>query len=1048
MTEPRNEKTRWEGSIAWMARNAIAANLAMIVLLAGGLFMAFEVQKEVFPAFEMDIVDVDVSYPGASPEEVEQGILQPIEDAIRSVQGIKEMSSEAREGSGSVSLELVSGSNRMRAFQEVQQAVNRVRTFPEDAEDPEVKIRAQQRRVMEVGLYGDVDVWTLRKLAEQLRDRLLVEDAITQVSLGNMPAYVTHVEIPQQQLRRYGLTLGEVAQLIERSGRDIPAGALDTSRGEILLRLNERKLWAEELASIPIVTAENGARVTLGDIAQVYDGFEESGFHSLFNDQLSVEVDIFRVGKQSPLDIAAAVDSVLQELDQTLPPGVKYRIDSNDAENFQDRLSLLLENGFLAILIVLTILSVFLELKLAFWIMMGMTTSFVGSLLFLPAMDVSINMISMFAFLVALGIVVDDAIVVGENIFAYRRKGLNRMDAAIQGTKDIAVPVTFTILTTIVAFVPVMFIPGTTGKFWWPFPVLVITVLVLSLVEALYILPSHLAHSKPAKKNRLTRWVQQGQQKISSAFDGFIHNRYQPFVAYCLRHRYITMSTALGCLIIAAAYATSAHMGMVMMPRVAADEIEAGVRMPVGTTLKEVAKVANDITERTHAMFEKYDLYQAAEGIKSNVRGKGFVDVEIVMLPPDERDMTAAELIEIWRQEIGDIDGVDQITFEAERGPGGWRDDISVDLSHTNTDTLAAASQVFKARMAEFTNTRNLNDSYNKGKLQFNLSMLPQGELLGFTPSDVGRQLRNAFFGAVAMRQLRGTNEIEVRVKLPLAERQQQYTMENLVIQSPNGAEVPLLEVAHADLGEAFSSLSRRNGRRVINVGMDVEPQSAINQVMSAMNQEVLPQLRAEFPGLTWSYRGTEAEMRESTQVLMNGFAAAMFVIYALLAIAFRSYLQPLIVMIAIPFGVIGVVLGHLLLGFDLSLVSLMGTVALSGVVVNGSLIMVDYANKRRDQLSALEAITEASTRRFRPIFLTTMTTFGGLTPIVMEKSLQAAQLIPMAISLGFGIVFASSIILIVVPCFYMVLEDLGLKRGEKQQLATEQHALKGNDKN
>ncbi len=1012
--------------IEWMARNSIAANLLMIILIAGGLYMAATMQKQVFPEFELDMVEIRVTYPGASPEEVEHGILQPIEDAVRSVQGIKELSSQAREGWAYVSLELVAGTDRMKAFSEVDQAVNRIRTFPEDAEDPEVRIRANQRQVMEVGLYGDIDIWSLRKLGEQLRDRLLVEESITQVDMGNIPDYVTHVEISQEQLRRYQLTLGQVARIIEQSGRDVPAGAIETSHGEILLRLNERKQWAEEFASIPIITAENGASITLGEIANIYDGFEESGFHSQFNRQPSIEVRIFRVGDQSPLDISKAVQTVLKELDTTLPPGVNYRIDRNDAEDFKDRLMLLLENGGLAVFIVLCILAIFLELRLAFWIMMGMCISFVGGILFLPFLDISINMISMFAFLVVLGIVVDDAIVVGENVYEYRQSGLDKVNAAIKGTREIAAPVTFTILTTVVAFVPVMFIPGVMGKFWWPFPVVVIVVLFLSLFEALFILPAHLAHTSTEHKSKFSKAVHERQQIIAANLNRFVQNKYKPFIELCLRHRYITLSAALSALIIAGAYGTSDHMGMIMMPRVAADEIEAGVRLPVGNTLDQAAKVANEITESTHRMFDEHDLHKVAEGIKTNVRGKSFIDVEIVMLPPDERDMSAAEVIELWRNEIGDIEGVDQITFEAERGPGGWQDDISVDLSHNDVDLLADASQVFKQRMSEYSNTRNLNDSYNKGKLQYNFTVLPEGQLMGFTPDAVGRQVRDSFYGAVAMRQLRGTNEIEVRVKLPLEERQQHHTLEDLIIQTPDGKEVPLHDVANAELSEAFSTLSRRNGRRVINVGMDVEPQSALNQVSAEMKAEVLPQLRSEFPGLTWSFRGSEAEMRESTRVLWSGFSMAMFVIYSLLAIAFRSYLQPLIVMISIPFGLIGVVAGHLLLGYDLSLVSLMGMVALSGVVVNGALIMVDYANRKRKELDVFEAILEASVRRFRPIFLTTLTTFGGLFPIIMESSRQAAQLIPMAISLGFGILFASTIILIIVPCFYMVLDDIG----------------------
>ncbi|MCX7553655.1 efflux RND transporter permease subunit [Marinicella sp. S1101] len=1029
-----NKEAVKAGPIAWMAGNSIAANLVMIMLLAGGLYMAYEVKKEVFPEFEMDIIDIQVAYPGSSPAEVEQGILQPVEDAVRSVQGIEELSATAREGSGSVSLELVAGTDRMKVFQEVDQAVNRIRTFPDDAEDPEVSIRARSQEVMDVGLYGDIDVWRLRQLIEQLRDRLLAEPEITQVELGNMPDYVTHVEISQAQLRRYELTLGQVAAQIEASGRDVPAGSIETSSGEVLLRLNERKQWADEFSQIPIVAGANGAMITLADIATVTDGFEEAGFHSQFNREPSVELSVYRVGEQSPLEVAAAVERVLAELDRTLPDGVKYRIDSNDAENFKDRLNLLLTNGALAVIIVLGILSIFLEYKLAFWIMMGMTISFVGGILFIPFADISINMISMFAFLVVLGIVVDDAIVVGENIHEYRQQGHPPLDAAILGTRDVAIPVTFTILTTIVAFIPILFIPGTTGNFWWPFPVVVIIVLLLSLFEALFILPAHLAHHT-STNSRLGQAVHVRQQKVANGFSRWIKDSYGPFIDRALRHRYITISLAVSLLIVAGAYGSSGHMGFINMPRVAADEIEAGVRLPVGTTREQAAELAQVITDSTSRMFEEHNLYEAAEGVKTNVRGKSFIDVEIVMLPPDEREVSAAELIELWSQEIGDLPGVDQIVFEAERGPGGWRDDISVDLSHNDPEQLVLANEKFKEAMATFSATRNINDNYNKGKQQFNFTLREQAHLLGLTADDIGRQVRHAFFGAVALRQLRGTNEIEVRVKLPLAERQQFDTLENLVIRTPTGLEVPLNDVADVELGEAFSSLSRRNGLRVINVGMDVEPKNALSRISAAMKEEVLPQIRAEIPGLTWSFRGSDAQMSEATQVLWSGFSMAMFVIYALLAIAFRSYSQPLIVMIAIPFGAIGVVIGHLMLGYDLSLVSLMGAVALSGVVVNGSLIMVDYANKRRSTMPAIDAIREASIRRFRPIALTTLTTFGGLTPIIFERSMQAAQLIPMAIALGFGIVVASAIILIIVPCFYMAIEDLKESFNNRRQV-------------
>ena len=1015
----------WTGPIAYMAQNPIAANLLMIILIGGGLFTAYTMQKEVFPQYQLDVVQVSVVYPGSAPAEVEQGILRPVEESIRGVEGIKEVTSTAEEGRGEVSIELVAGTDRMKAFQDIDQAVNRIRTFPDDIEEPEVQLQSNQREVMSIGLYGDTDIWTLRTLAEDVRDRLLSEERITQVEIGNVPDYMTHVEIPRNRLRKYDLTLGEVADLIAESSEDVPAGAVETSAGEILLRMQERKQWADEYGNVEVIPSDVGGSVTLADLATITDGFEETGFHGQFNRQPTVDLQIYRVGTQSPLEIAANVERVLEEAEVSFPPGVQYRIDSNAADDYQERLSLLVENGVLAILIVLLILALFLEYRLAFWVMMGMSISFVGAFLFLPTVGLSINMISMFGFLVVLGIVVDDAIVVGENVYEYRERGMSKLEAAIEGARDMAKPVTFAILTNIIAFIPLLFIPGTTGKYWWPLPAVVIVVLAVSLLEALFILPAHLAHTGDGHRFALGARVERWQQAFARRFNHFVDTYYRPFLDLCLRFRYVTLSTAVALLLMVGGYGYSDHMGMIMMPEVAADEIEVGASLPVGTTPDQAGAVAQRIADATHRMFDENNLDRVAEGIKANVRGQSFIDVEIVMKPPTERDMTAQEVIEIWRDNIGDIEGIDQLTFDAERGPAGYLPDISVDLSHSNVDVLEEASQTFLERVESYENTRDVTDNYNRGKTQFDFTLLPEGRQLGLTPSMVGQQVRNAFYGSLAMRQLRGTNEIEVRVKLPHEQRKDLYHLEDFVVQTPQGTDVPLMDVVEVDEGQAFTTINRRDGRRVVSVSMDAQPSNAVSQVLESLQQEALPQLRSEFPGLTWSFEGSQAEMRESTQVLWGGFALAMLVIYALLAVAFGSYLQPLIVMGAIPFGVVGAVIGHILLGYDLSLVSLMGVIALSGVVLNDSLIMIDYANKRRDDQSVFDAIHEAGLRRFRPIMLTTLTTFGGLSPIIFETSDQATQLIPMAISLGFGIVFATSIILVIVPCLYMVLEDV-----------------------
>ncbi len=1024
MEKPQNQKSnKRTGMIEFMARNSVASNLLMLLLLVGGVYTMYNIQKEVFPQFQLDFVNVSVTYPGSSPEEVEQGILMPVEESVRGIQGIKEIVSTAREGSGEVSIELIAGTDRMKAFQDIDQAVTRIRTFPDDIEEPEVVLQDRQRDVMEISLYGNADIWTLRKVGDRLRNQLLSQPMITQVALDNVPDFETRIEISSNTLRKYGLTLGQVADLIQENSQDVPAGAVETQSGEILLRMKERKQWADEFGNITIATSASGAQVKLADIAEITDDFVESGFHGQFNQQTAIGMEIFRVGDQSPLDIEDVVNEVMTNFQ--LPPGINYRIDSNRADDYRERLSLLTENGVLAIFIVMFILSLFLEYRLAFWVMMGMVISFVGGVIILPLIGVSINMISMFGFLVVLGIVVDDAIVVGENVFEYRQQGMSPMKAAIEGAKSVSRPVFFSIITTIIAFIPLLLLPGETGKFWQPLPAVVIVILALSLIEALFILPAHLGHLKNKEKKGLVLKLDNLQKRFAKGFEHLVNRYYRPFLNFCLKFKYITLSIAISLLLIVGGYGYSDHMGMILMPEVAADEIEAGIRLPVGTTIDQAAKVAEEVTASTQKMFDEHNLYEVAEGIKTNVRGQSFIDVEIVMRPPDERDMSAREVIALWRDNIGDIRGVDQITFEAERGPGGYRQDISVDLSHSDINVLERASTAFVERMDAFENTRDVSDNYNRGKQQLDFELLPAGRNLGLTANQVGRQVRNAFFGALAMRQLRGNNEVEIRVKLPREERKDIRNLEEFIIRTSDGVEVPLLDVVQVKEREAFTSINRRNGRRIVSVGMDVEPSNKVNQVIARINGEVLPQLRADFPGLTWSFEGSQAEMRESTASLWGTFSMALLIIYVLLALAFNNYTQPLIVMFAIPFGVVGAVIGHILLGYDLSLVSLMGMIALAGVVVNDSLIMVDYANGIRNKYSAFKAIHEAGLRRFRPIILTTLTTFGGLTPIILERSSQAFYIIPMAISLGFGIVFATAIILVIVPCLYLVLENV-----------------------
>ena len=1022
-----SEDPKAEGSIGWMARNSIAANLLMIVLLGGGLFFAVNMQKEVFPEYTLDVVTVSVGYPGAAPSEVEQGILLPVEEAVQGVDGIKQMNSQAREGRGWVTVELVAGADRMKVFQDIDQAVNRIRTFPEDIDQLDVNLRTSQRQVLRLSLYGDVEYWTLRQLGERLRDQLRANEAISQVQLNRVLPYETQVEISRDTLREYDLTLNQVARIIRSSSEDVAAGSVETASGEIALRMKERKQFSDEFGQIEVVSGDSGEAVTLGEIAKITDGFEDGGFVSQFNGKPAIQIGVYRIGDQSPLEIARAVEDEMAAFEMGLPPGVEWRISSNDAEDFRQRVGLVVENGLLAILIVMTILSLFLELRLAFWVMMGMVISFFGGILFLPMVDVSINMITLFGFLIVLGIVVDDAIVVGENVYEHRQQGKGAMESAIKGTKQVAGPVIFSILSNIVAFIPLMMLPGEMGKFWGPLPVVVIIVLAVSLFEALYILPAHLGHRKRLGNTRtgISKFCHDKQRVFANAFDRVVDTKYRTLLRKALKYRYVTFVSAVSLLVVSLNYSQSAHMGMIYMPEVAAHEIEAGIRLPVGVTPDKAAEVAQTVTDATIRMVEEHGLHTTVAGVSTNVRRGSFVDCEIVMLPPDVAELNANQIIELWRDNIGDLPGISQIKFEAEAGPGGARDGIRIDLSHTDNDVLEKVTQSLVATAESYANTRDVNDNFNRGQTQFDFTLRPEGAAMGFTPELVGQELRSSFYGALALRMMRGTNEVEVRVKLPAEERKEIFHLENMIIQSPSGVEVPFMEVVDLDQAGAFATINRVDGLRRISVSMDAEAKRSASQLIKEFDEVVLPALRADYPGLTWSFRGQNAEMQEATESLKVGFLFAIFVIYALLAVAFHSYVQPFVVLIAIPFGAIGAIMGHMMLGYDLSIVSIMGLIALSGVVVNDSLIMVDYTNNLRKKHPVAKAVEMAGVRRFRPIFLTTLTTFGGLAPIIFEKSMQTQYLIPMAISLGFGIVFSTAIILLLVPSLYLILEDV-----------------------
>lgn len=1008
------------GPIAWMVRHRVAPNLLMLVLLLGGLLSAARTTQEIFPEFELDAVTVSVPYPGASPEEVEEGIVLVVEEAVRALEGVEEVTATAAEGAGTVVVELEEGADGQKALLDVQEAVARVRTFPVDAEEPNISLLLRRRDVMSLQIYGPIEEFALRDLAEQVRDRLLQEPDITQVDLRGARATEIHVEIAQADLRRYGLTLSGVATRLRNTALDLPGGSLETPGGEVLLRVSERRDWARQFAEVPIVTTAAGAAVRLGDVARVSEGFEDAQRSALYDGQPAIGMRIYRMGDQTPESVSQAARRALADVEADLPPGVHYAIDDDDSEIYTQRRDLLLKNLFLGLVLVLAVLGLFLDGRLAFWVTMGIPTSFLGAFLLLPWMGVTINMISMFAFLIALGIVVDDAIVAGENIHEHGERGMGPSTAAIRGARDVATPIGTSIISNVIAFSPLAFIPGMLGKVWFSIPLVVGSVFLISWIESLWILPAHLAHAARTPTTRIGT-IRDGFQRW---FRRFVEERYAPVLAGVTRHRYIVVAAGVGLLAIVTSYALSGRMGIVLMPKVESDRAVVTARLPFGSPISAAERVRDHLLAGARIVAEAGGGDELVKGTFALV-DENTVEVDVYLTAPGVRPLSTAEVTRRWREAVGALPGVESLRFESDAGGPGRGAALTVELSHRDVTVLDRASQRLAAALEQFPNTSDVDDGYSPGKPQLDFRLRPEARSLGLTSSDVARQVRDAFYGAEALRQQRGRDEVKLLVRRPQHERASLAGVEQLLVRTSMGTDVPLLEIAEMERGRAYTKINRRDGRRTVTVTAEVTPPEQTNQVLAAVRAEVLPPLLRDHPGLAASFEGRQADMRESLAALGSGFLLAMVAIYVVLAVPFRSYLQPAIVMFAIPFGVVGAVLGHWLMGYSLSVISMMGIVALAGVVVNDSLVMIDYANRlRAEGVSAADAIQKAGLRRFRPILLTTLTTFGGLAPMIFEPSRQARFMIPMAISLGFGILFATLITLVLIPALYLIAED------------------------
>jgi len=1009
-----------DGPLAWMTKNTVAANILMWVCLIGGVAGFMNMKKEVFPEFELDLVTVSVAYPGASPEDVEQGIVLAIEEAVQAVEGIVEINSTANEGAASVVIEIDESEDANQVYQNIKQEVDRITTFPGDAEVPKVALTARKRPVVTLVVYGDTDELSLRNLSEEVRDGLLQTQGITQVELAYVRNMEIHVEVPEARLNAYGLTLQGIAQNIRSNVIEVSGGSISTEGGEILLRVAERRDYATEFANLPIVSPLTGTPLKLGDIATVRDGFQDVDKYATFNGQPSVELSVMRIGEQTPIGISEATMAALERIRPQLPQGIDIAVVNDRSDIYKQRQELLAKNALMGLALVMILLTIFLDWKLAFWVTMGIPISFLGAMLLLPFMGITFNMISMFAFIVALGIVVDDAIVAGENIYEYRQQGLGLLDASIQGARDVAVPVTFSILTNVAAFSPLLFVPGFLGKIWGVIPLVVCTVFIVSLMEAIFILPAHLGSSKESK-GRFHAW----QQRFSKGFSVFVEKRYSPILAKCVQYRYLSMGVGIALMVIVISWPVSGRMGFELFPQVESDRSEVRAVLPLGSTSAQVNRVRDLLVQGAQKTVAETGGEQQSTGIYASVN-ENTITVRTYLTPPGIRPVPTAEFTDQWRNTVGTIAGVETIRYAADSGGPGSGPAFTVQLSHRNVDTLRQASEALARELANYPIVSEIDDGFQNGKQQFSFTLKEEARRLGLTSNEIGRQIRSAFFGSEALRQQRGRNEVKVLVKRPENERISETDVRDLLIRTPQGALAPLHSLVSFDDTRAFANITRRDGRRTISVTANVNPRNQAQQIQTATVNELMPRLMQDYPGLSYSFAGRQQDFAEAMGGLAKGFLAALLLIYVLLAIPFKSYLQPFIVMLAIPFGIFGAIIGHMIMGYSMSIVSMMGIIALAGVVVNDSLVMVDFANKKvRDGMSPYEAICSSGVRRFRPIMLTTISTFGGLAPMIFETSRQAKFMIPMALSLGYGILFATAITLLLVPCLYLMVDDL-----------------------
>ncbi|MCA9035001.1 MAG: efflux RND transporter permease subunit [Planctomycetaceae bacterium] len=1058
--------------VRWAIRQTPAMNTIMLAVLAVGLLAAVSLRREVFPQFEIERILVSVPYPGASPDEVESGICQKIEEAIRSVDGIKKVTSVAAEGAGNVVIEVRTDvPSVQRVLSEVQSQIDRIPSFPDLAEEPDVQQVTLRNKAITVGLIQNeseaVDAeLQLREVAEQVRDDLLLIQQISQADIVGERKYQIDVEIPEKTLREYGLTLTDVARRLRIRNLELPGGTL-RDRGETyLLRGKDKRVLGEQIKSIPLITRPDGVVLTVADLGVVKDEFIDTTSISRIDGKPGLAIDVSASAQEDLLSMADAVKDYVRN--KKLPDGYSLTTWGDSSVEVRDRLDLLRRNGLQGLILVFVILALFLEFRLAFWVALGIPISLLGACAVLWQFDQTLNMLSLFSFLIALGIVVDDAIVIGENIYSHRQMGKSAMQAAIDGTIEVVPSVTTSIVTTVFAFMPMFFVTGIMGKFFAVMPLAVIAILVISLLEATFILPCHLAHS-PGKPFFLTAGLNQFTNVV---LDSFIRLIYTPLVRFSVNNPGITISSAISLLMLSATLVINGTVPSIFFPKLDAPEVIGKVVFPDGTP----SRFADEATRRIEQAMLDLNAKHAADGqpiakamhrmvgyLKEQVgpgagqvtEGSHVGSVHVQLVDGAERQQTSEEIVNEWRKMVGPIAGVETLTFGSQaRGPGGKPIEFKLMAPATHMEELEAAVEEAKLKLRTYPGVFDVEDDSRPGKWELQLREKPGAVAMGVPLESIARTVRASYYGEEVMRLQRGRHEVKLMVRYPEEDRKSLAKFSDIRVDDGSGIQRPITELADVEVTRGYSEINRIDQRRSITISCDIDEKKAnakliINDLQNGAGGEseaankdrageidgdplandaeagstaFMPALLKKYPHIRVRWEGQQEQDTESVQSLGLGFVIALIAMFVLLTVEFTSYIQPLVVMAVIPFGIVGAIVGHAVMGLPLTLFSVLGLVALSGVVVNDSIVLVDFINSLvRSGVPVHTAVVEAGQRRFRPVLLTSLTTVAGLAPILSETSFQAQLVIPMATSLCFGLMTSTILVLVLVPVFYSV---------------------------